>query len=141
MAQHDFDEIAETFEFLDDWEDRYRHVIELGRALPPMDEALKVPANKVNGCASQVWLFPRLEGGRFDFYGDSDAMIVRGLIAVLHALYAGRPLAEVPGIDAAAALKRLGLDEHLSSQRSNGLRAMIERIRLVATDTLRGSDA
>ncbi len=141
MAQHDFDEIAETFEFLDDWEDRYRHVIELGRALPPIDEALKVPANKVNGCASHVWLFPRLENGRFDFYGDSDAMIVRGLIAVLHALYAGRPLAEVPGIDAAAALKRLGLDEHLSSQRSNGLRAMIERIRLVATDTLRGSDA
>jgi SufE protein probably involved in Fe-S center assembly len=136
MAQAEFDEIAETFEFLDDWEDRYRHVIELGRDLPPMPEALKVPANKVNGCASQVWLFPQIEGGRFDFLGASDAMIVSGLIAVLHALYAGRPLAEVPGVDAAGALKRLGLDEHLSSQRSNGLRAMVERIRLVATEAL-----
>ena len=136
MAQAEFDEIAETFEFLDDWEDRYRHVIELGRDLPPMPEALKVPANKVNGCASQVWLFPQIEDGRFDFLGASDAMIVSGLIAVLHALYAGRPLAEVPGVDAAGALKRLGLDEHLSSQRSNGLRAMVERIRLVATEAL-----
>ena len=136
MAQDEFDEIAETFEFLDDWEDRYRYVIELGRELAPMPEALKVPVNKVNGCASQVWLFPQIEGGRFDFLGDSDAMIVRGLIAVLHALYAGRPLADVPGIDAAGALKRLGLDEHLSSQRSNGLRAMVERIRVVAAEAL-----
>lgn len=136
MAQAEFDEIAETFEFLDDWEDRYRHVIELGRDLPPMPEALKVPANKVNGCASQVWLFPQIENGRFDFLGASDAMIVSGLIAVLHALYAGRPLAEVPGVDAAGALKRLGLDEHLSSQRSNGLRAMVERIKLVANEAL-----
>lgn len=136
MAQPEFDEIAETFDFLDDWEERYRHVIELGRALPPMDEALKVPANKVEGCASQVWLFPRVEGtgpqARFDFLGESDAMIVRGLIAVLHALYAGRPMAEVPKVDALAELARLGLDEHLSSQRSNGVRAMIARIRGVA---------
>ncbi|MFN4098948.1 MAG: SufE family protein [Pararhodobacter sp.] len=141
MAQHEFDEIAETFDFLDDWEDRYRHVIELGRDLPPMPEALKVSANKVQGCASQVWLFPQIEGGRYQFLGDSDAMIVRGLIGVLHALYAGRPLAEVPGIDAPAALKRLGLDEHLSSQRSNGLRAMVERIRLTAAQALEGDDA
>ncbi|PVH29504.1 SufE family protein [Pararhodobacter oceanensis] len=136
MAQEDFDEIAETFEFLDDWEDRYRHVIELGRELAPMDDALKVPVNKVEGCASQVWLFPTIDGSgpqaTFQFLGESDAMIVRGLIAVLHALYAGRPVAEVPGIDAAAQLKRLGLDEHLSSQRSNGVRAMVERIQLVA---------
>lgn len=132
MAQPEFDEIAETFAFLDDWEDRYRHVIEMGRALPPMDEALKVPANKVNGCASQVWLFPQIRDGRFDFLGDSDAMIVRGLIAVVHALYAGRPVAEVAQVDAAAAFRQLGLDEHLSSQRSNGLRAMVERIRSVA---------
>lgn len=136
MAQDEFDEIAETFEFLDDWEDRYRHVIELGREMPPMEDALKVPANKVDGCASQVWLFPRIEGegpqARFDFVGESDAMIVRGLIAVLHALYAGRPVTEVPRIDAGGELARLGLDEHLSSQRSNGLRAMIERLRLVA---------
>jgi cysteine desulfuration protein SufE len=132
MAQPEFDEIAETFAFLDDWEDRYRHVIDMGRALPPMEDALKVPANKVNGCASQVWLFPQIRDGRFDFLGDSDAMIVRGLIAVVHALYAGRPVAEVAAVDAAAAFRQLGLDEHLSSQRSNGLRAMVERIRSVA---------
>lgn len=142
MAQPEFDDLAETFDFLDDWEDRYRHVIELGRALAPMDEALKVPANKVHGCASQVWLYPQIAGSgaqaRFDFAGDSDAMIVRGLIAVLHTLYAGRPLAEVPGIDALAQLKRLGLDEHLSSQRSNGLRAMVARIRDVAAAQLAG---
>ncbi len=136
MAQAEFDEIAETFEFLDDWEERYRHVIELGRALPPMPDALKVPANKVDGCASQVWLYPRIEGdgpqAQFDFLGDSDAMIVRGLIAVLHALYAGRQMAQIGSIDASAELARLGLDEHLSSQRSNGLRAMIGRIRSVA---------
>lgn len=141
MAQPEFDEIAETFDFLDDWEDRYRHVIELGRALAPMPEALKVPANKVQGCASQVWLFPQIENGRFDFLGDSDALIVRGLIGILHALYAGRPLAEVPGVDAAGALQALGLDEHLSSQRSNGLRSMVERIRKVATEALENPHA
>ena len=132
MATEAFEEIAETFEFLDDWEDRYRHVIELGRALPPLDDTLKVPATKVEGCASQVWLVPSVEAGRFDFAGDSDAMIVKGLIAVLHALYAGLPVSEVPKIDAGGELARLGLDEHLSSQRSNGLRAMVERIRRVS---------
>lgn len=132
MASAEFEEIVETFEFLDDWEDRYRTVIEMGRAMPPLDEALKVPATKVEGCASQVWLVPRIDDGSFDFAGDSDAMIVKGLIAVLHALYAGRDVSEVPRIDAAAELRRLGLDEHLSSQRSNGLRAMVERIRVSA---------
>ncbi|WOI55109.1 SufE family protein [Palleronia sp. LCG004] len=131
MAQAEFDEIAETFDFLDDWEDRYRHVIEMGRDFPPLDDASKSPATKVEGCASQVWLVPRIENGRFDFGGDSDAMIVKGLIAVLHALYAGRPVGEVPAVDAEGALHRLGLDDHLSSQRSNGLRAMVERIRAV----------
>ncbi|KGJ16535.1 SufE family protein [Paracoccus sanguinis] len=129
MATAAFEEIAETFEFLDDWEDRYRHLIELGRAMPPMDPALQVPATKVEGCASQVWILPRIEAGRFDFQGDSDALIVRGLIAVLHALYAGVPVAEVTRIDAAAELARLGLDEHLSAQRSNGVRAIVARIR------------
>ena len=129
MATAAFEEIAETFDFLDDWEDRYRHVIELGKAMPPMDPALQQPATKVEGCASQVWIMPMIEGGRFDFQGDSDAMIVRGLIAVLHARYSGVPVAEVGAIDAQAELGRLGLDEHLSSQRSNGLRAMVERIR------------
>ncbi|MDF2143106.1 SufE family protein [Paenirhodobacter sp. CAU 1674] len=139
MAAQAFEEIAETFEFLDDWEDRYRHVIELGRAMPPLDEAVKVPATKVEGCASQVWLLPRIEGqgpqARFDFAGESDAMIVRGLIAVLHALYSGLSVAEVLQVDAAAELGRLGLTEHLSQQRSNGVRAMVERIRLLASQT------
>jgi cysteine desulfuration protein SufE len=132
MATPAFEDIAETFAFLDDWEDRYRHVIELGRAMPPLDDSFKVPALKVQGCASQVWLRPVIEGGRFDFQGDSDAMIVRGLIAILHALYAGLPMAEVAQVDAPAELARLGLNDHLSSQRSNGLRAMVERIREVA---------
>ena len=134
MAMPAFEEIVETFEFIDDWEDRYRHLIELGRAMPPLDEALKVPALKVEGCASQVWLHPRIEGDRFDFAGDSDAMIVRGLIAVLHALYSGLPVGQVAAVDAAAELGRLGLNEHLSSQRSNGVRAMVERIRKVAAE-------
>jgi cysteine desulfuration protein SufE len=136
MATEAFEEIAETFDFLDDWEDRYRHLIELGRAMEPLDEALKTPALKVDGCASQVWFLPRITGegptARFDFQGDSDALIVRGLIAVLHALYSGLPAAEVGKVDAAAELKRLGLDEHLSQQRSNGVRAMIGRIRSLA---------
>lgn len=140
MATDAFEEIAETFEFLDDWEDRYRHVIELGKAMPPLDEAFRVPATKVDGCASQVWILPRIEGtgpdARFDFQGESDAMIVRGLIAVLHALYSGLRAEEVVRIDAAAELARLGLNDHLSAQRSNGLRAMVERIRETAAATV-----
>ena len=132
MATPAFEDIADTFGFLDDWEDRYRHVIELGRAMPAMDPALQVPATKVDGCASQVWIMPQIDNGRFDFQGDSDAMIVRGLIAVLHALYSGLPLDQVAGVDAQAELARLGLNEHLSAQRSNGLRAMVERIRLLS---------
>ncbi|QXT38733.1 SufE family protein [Gymnodinialimonas ceratoperidinii] len=134
MASEAFEEIAETFEFLDDWEERYRHVIELGKAMEPMDDAVKVPATKVDGCASQVWILPRVEGRVFDFQGDSDAIIVRGLIAVLHALYGGLDVKEVLAVDAPAELARLGLDEHLSSQRSNGVRAMVERIRLLAAE-------
>ncbi|QBX35063.1 SufE family protein [Paracoccus liaowanqingii] len=129
-----FEDIAQTFDFLDDWEERYRHLIELGRAMPPLDPAFQVPATKVDGCASQVWILPRLEEDRFDFQGESDAMIVRGLIAVLHALYAGLPPDQVGQVDAQAALARLGLDEHLSAQRSNGVRAMIGRIRQLAAD-------
>ncbi|MCB2129864.1 MAG: SufE family protein [Rhodobacteraceae bacterium] len=140
MASPAFEEIAETFEFLDDWEDRYRHVIELGRAMPALAEAFRVPATKVDGCTSQVWLMPRIEGqgagARFYFDGDSDAMIVRGLIAVLNALYSGLSLPEVLKVDAAAELARIGLNEHLSAQRSNGVRAMVERIRLLASEAL-----
>ena len=140
MAAQRFEEIAADFAFLDDWEDRYRYVIELGRAMPPLDEALHVPATKVEGCASQVWIAPRIEGeganSRFDFQGDSDALIVRGLIAVLHALYAGLHPEAVVKVDALAELGRLDLDQHLSSQRSNGLRAMVNRIRAIAQGAL-----
>ncbi len=134
MATAAFEDIVADFEFLEDWEDRYRYVIDHGKAMAPLDEALKVPSTKVDGCASQVWLHPRIEAGAFSFDGDSDALIVRGLIAVLRALYNGLPVAEVPRVDAGGELARLGLNDHLSAQRSNGLRAMIERIRWVAAE-------
>ena len=137
MSTDAFEDLVETFEFLDDWEDRYRHVIDLGKAMDPLDEALRVPATKVDGCASQVWLVPRINGtgpqAVFTFDGESDAMIVRGLIAILKLLYSGQTVAEVLKTDAAAELGRLGLNDHLSAQRSNGLRAMVERIRQTAS--------
>ena len=136
MATERFEDIVADFEFLEDWEDRYRYVIDQGKALDPLPEALRVPATKVDGCASQVWLHPVIENGVFRFEGDSDAMIVRGLIAVLRALYNGLPVAEVGRVDAPAELARLGLNDHLSAQRSNGLRSMIERIRLVAAEAV-----
>ena len=132
MANAAFENIVEDFEFLEDWEERYRHVIEQGKAMEPLDDALKVSATKVDGCASQVWLHPKIEGGIFTFDGESDAMIVRGLVAVLRELYNGVAVEDVAEIDAQAELGRLGLNEHLSAQRSNGVRSMIERIRLTA---------
>ena len=134
MATETFEDIVSDFDFLEDWEDRYRYVIDYGRQMEPLDDALKVPATKVEGCASQVWLHPKIEDGRFRFDGDSDAMIVRGLIAVLRALYNDRPVGEVPRVDARAELGRLGLEAHLSAQRSNGLKAMIGRIQGVARE-------
>ena len=132
MASAAFEEIVEDFEFLDDWEDRYRHVIDMGKAMPALETAFQVPATKVDGCASQVWLVSNTDGDRLVFRGDSDAMIVRGLIAVMLALYNGLTRAEILAVDAHAELARLGLNEHLSAQRSNGVRAMIERIRQTA---------
>ena len=136
MATEAFEDIAETFEFLDDWEDRYRHVIELGRSMPELENALRVPATKVEGCASQVWIAPMIEGqgpdAVFSFKGDSDAMIVRGLVAILHALYSGLTVTDVLKVDAARELTRLGLNDHLSAQRSNGLRSMVQKIRAIA---------
>jgi cysteine desulfuration protein SufE len=128
MAQAEFEDLVETFELLEDWEDRYRHVIDLGKALPNMPEALKVPATKVDGCASQVWLHITIDNGVLTFIGESDAIIVRGLIAVLMTLYSGLQVSEIGRIDVLAELGRLGLNEHLSSQRSNGLRAMVTRV-------------
>ncbi len=132
MACPDFEDTVEDFEFLDDWEDRYRYIIEQAKAMSPLDEALKVPATKVEGCASQVWLYSEVNDGIFFFDGDSDAIIVKGLIAVLRKLFNGLNVADVIEVDAQKELARLGLNDHLSSQRSNGLRAMIERIRHVA---------
>ncbi|MEM6727183.1 MAG: SufE family protein [Pseudomonadota bacterium] len=132
MAQADFEEIVETFAFLEDWEDRYRHVIDMGRALPDMPDALKTPATKVEGCASQVWLHARDENGALTFQGDSDAMIVKGLIAVLLSLYNGLSPEDARAVDARAELGRLDLTDHLSSQRSNGLKAMVARIQETA---------
>jgi len=133
VAQIAFEELVETFEFLDDWEDRYRHVIELGKAMPQLDEALKVQATKVDGCASQVWLHcsSQKEDSKltFSFIGDSDALIVGGLIAILRILYNGLSVESVLEVNAANEMARLGLKDHLSVQRSNGLRAMVERIR------------
>lgn len=132
MATEAFEELVEDFEFLDDWEDRYRHVIDLGKAMEPLPEALRVPATKVDGCASQVWLHAQFDAGKLHFDGASDAMIVSGLIAVLRHLYNGLPPEQVAQIDARAQMGRLGLNDHLSAQRSNGLTAMIERIRQTA---------
>ena len=129
MAQPIFEDLVETFEFLDDWEDRYRHVIDMGKAMPNMPEVLKVATTKVDGCASQVWLHLKTDDNVLTFIGESDAIIVRGLIAILITLYSGLRLEEINKIDPLVELARLGLNEHLSSQRSNGLRAMVERIR------------
>jgi cysteine desulfuration protein SufE len=127
------DELVDNFSFLDDWEDRYRYLIELGRALPPLEDCERNPQTKVRGCASQVWLVSHANGHGPDailtFRGDSDAHIVRGLIAVLFALYSGQKASEVLGIDEKAVLAKLGLNDHLTPQRSNGLASMVARIK------------
>jgi cysteine desulfuration protein SufE len=128
------DAIRSDFAFLDDWEDRYRYVIELGRMLEPLSEADRTDANKVRGCASQVWLASRVTrdaAGRlvFTFVGDSDAHIVRGLVALLVALYSGRRVEDIAAIDAHGLFDELGLSAHLTPQRSNGLASMVTRIR------------
>jgi cysteine desulfuration protein SufE len=122
-------EIFDDFALLDDWEDRYRYVIELGKALPEMSDSLKTEANKVRGCASQVWLATRFNDGRLHIIGDSDAHIVRGLIAILLAIYHDQPAEHILSTDAREVFAKLGLKEHLTPQRSNGCSAMVERIR------------
>ncbi|WP_199090897.1 SufE family protein [Bosea sp. ASV33] len=128
------DDIVANFELLDEWDDRYRYLIELGKSLEPLPEADHVDANKVRGCASQVWLVARREGGggpqtRLHFIGDSDAHIVRGLVALALAIFSGREASEILATDAFAIYERLGLAAHLTPQRSNGVRAMIDRIK------------
>lgn len=122
-------EIHDDFALLDDWEDRYRYVIELGKALPEMNDAFKTEANKVRGCASQVWLATRSDDGRLHIIGDSDAHIVRGLIAILLAIYQDQPAEHILRTDAREVFAKLGLKEHLTPQRSNGFSSMVERIR------------
>ena len=134
-----FDQIRDDFAYLEDWEDRYRYLIELGRTLEPLPEARRTTDNKVRGCASQVWLWTRpdpADPARLHFVGDSDAHIVRGLIAVVIALFDARSATEIDAIDAEAQLALLDLAEHLSSQRSNGLRAMVKRIKADAKAAL-----
>jgi cysteine desulfuration protein SufE len=128
LANIDFEQIVDDFDFLDDWEDKYRYVIEEGKKMPALDGSLKVDSNKVNGCASQVWLHFSVSDTLY-FDGDSDAIIVKGLIAVLRKLYNGTPIDQIKSISASENLKRLGLDDHLSNQRSNGVKAMVERIK------------
>ena len=137
----DIEEIIENFAVLDDWDDRYRYLIELGRELPPLAEAAHSDTNKVQGCASQVWLdtHVRRDGDGepvLTFDGDSDAHIVRGLIAVLFAIFSGKAARDIPETDALALFARMGLREHLTPQRSNGFRSMVERIRADARNAV-----
>lgn len=132
--------LFDDFSVLDDWEDRYRYVIDLGKALPDMDPALKTAATKVNGCASQVWIHSRVEsrdGVKYlAFTGDSDALIVKGLIAIAFMIFAPKPVAEIGSVDAQAIFAQLGLKEHLTPQRSNGLASMVARIKADAARAL-----
>jgi cysteine desulfuration protein SufE len=137
----DIDEIISNFSLLDEWDDRYRYLIELGRTLEPLPDAARTDANKVQGCSSQVWVTTNVEpngggGPVLTFRGDSDAHIVRGLIAVLFALYSGRHAKDILGKDAVALFEQLGLREHLTPQRSNGFRSMVDRVRRDATAAL-----
>ncbi|HXL63588.1 MAG TPA: SufE family protein [Xanthobacteraceae bacterium] len=134
-------DIIENFESLDDWDDRYRYLIELGRELPVLSAAAHSEANKVQGCASQVWLDTTVrpngaDGPVLTFMGDSDAHIVRGLIAILFAVFSGRRATDILAVDAVALFEKMGLREHLTPQRSNGFRSMVERIRADARSAL-----
>jgi cysteine desulfuration protein SufE len=130
----DIEDIIDNFSVLDDWDDRYRYLIELGRELPPLAEAARSDPNKVQGCASQVWLDTKVRpngtgGPVLTFAGDSDAHIVRGLIAILFAIYSGKSAKDILATDALTLFERMGLREHLTPQRSNGFRSMVERMR------------
>lgn len=140
MTMPPLDEIVSNFEFLDDWDDKYRYLIELGRMLDAFPEEARTEANRVRGCASQVWLVSATErserGAVLTFKGDSDAHIVRGLVALTLAFYSGKTAEEIVAVDALELFTRLGLAQHLSPQRSNGLRSMVERIRAEARAAL-----
>lgn len=131
----DIAELISDFEFLENWEDRYMHVIDMGKSLPPLEPALKTDATKVKGCVSQVWLVSEQEGEKdpvLRFQGDSDAHIVKGLVAIALVIFSGRKASKIIQLDAKSILGKLGLAEHLSPQRSNGLNAMVARIKAEA---------
>lgn len=139
---NDIETIAENFEFLDDWEDRYKYLIELGNALEPFPESCRDSAHKVNGCVSQVWIvanYPDGEDPIINFKGDSDAHIVRGLIAITLAIFSGRTANEIAEIDEQVHFQRIGLQEHITPQRSNGLRSMVNRIKQYAAQSANNS--
>lgn len=144
MSQMDIDSLIDDFSFLDDWEDRYRFVIELGKELAPLSEDEHSTANKVQGCVSQVWLVTEPHDNTASapiiFRGDSDAFIVRGLIAIVLGIYSGKTADEILAIDARDIFQKLGLNEHLSPQRSNGLYSMVERVKADAAATLAATD-
>jgi cysteine desulfuration protein SufE len=131
-------DMIDDFAFLDDWEERYMHVIDLGKGLEPLSDAERIPATKVQGCASQVWIVSEARDGRLVFRGDSDAHIVRGLIAVVITALSGREPEQILATDIEAILGEIGLAEHLSSQRANGLRSMVARIRAEAETIVSG---
>ena len=137
------DDLLADFDIMDDWEDRYRHVIELGRELPDLPEADHNPENKVKGCASQVWITSTVGGPADDpvltFHGDSDALIVKGLIAIAFMIYSGKPARQILVTDAGEVLGKLGLSGHLTQQRSNGFASMIQRIKTDAQSALHPS--
>ena len=134
-----FDEIAETFEFFDDWEEKYKYIIDLGRTLPEFPEDQQTEENRVHGCTSRVWLIHHMDGDKLMLQGDSDAHIVKGLIALVLTIYSGKTLAEIVKTDAIALLGNLGLQQHLSPMRTNGLHSMVERIKSIAQTQLQSA--
>ena len=138
MSQQNLEEIVEDFEFLEDWDDRYKYLIELGDTLEPLADRERNPANKVQGCVSQVWIISKKTDDPdpiLTFRGDSDAHIVRGLIAIVLAIFSGKHASQIASTDETAIFDRINLSEHITPQRSNGLRSMVERIKLEASQT------
>ena len=136
MSTNTIESLQADFELLDDWEERYRYVIELGRLLPDLDEKWRTPQYKVSGCASQVWIHAEHDGKVLKFTGDSDALIVKGLIAIIFMMFSGKTPEQILAEDASAVFARLGLKDHLTPQRSNGLFSMVARIKSDARQTL-----
>jgi cysteine desulfuration protein SufE len=134
LSEVSLEEVVDTFEFLDDWEDRYKYIIDLGRKLTPLDSGEMVDAFKVRGCQSKVWLIPEIQSDQIMLRGDSDAHIVKGLVALMLLVYSGKTAAEILSVDAKKILGDLGLSSHLSPMRANGLFSMVERIREIAAN-------